>query len=167
MNRCMSAHPALRPQWIDIRIVGQNPPPTTESGTPITIGGRRILGRPSSVVRCSLLGETSSPPVPPFSPRPVPTPQPPSPYTFKLCPTAGPGSRGLIGTIVPLLHRSQNTSTMRRRPCLLGALSARFSTVPLFTRSSFRPHFDCSVYSRGGHRAVLPMYDSAPQPCPS
>jgi len=101
---------------------------------------------------------------------PVPRPPPlPSatipPYTPKPCLTRTPGTSR--GPIITMLHRSRNTIMSRRRPRLLEASLAQFSTVPPPTRSSIRADFICSVYSRGGHLAVLPMYGGALQPCPS
>jgi len=100
------------------------------------------------------LGETSSPPVPPFPPPNLPHQNPPSPYISKPC----------RGPIILELHRSQNTNTLQRRPRLLEASSARFSMVPPPIRSPIHAHVDCSFYPRSDHHTVLPMYGGTPQP---
>ena len=112
-------------------------------------------------VRRGLDRETSSQPVPPF---PVLFPSATiHPHTYKPCLTPGISH----GPIVPLLHKSQNTPTLWRRPRLLEASSAQFSTVPPPIRSSIRAHFDSSVDSRFTHLVVFPMYSGARQPRPS
>ena len=78
----------------------------------------------------------------PVRSRPILCPNPP--YTYKPCPTPGMSS----GPIVPLLHISQNTPTLRRRQRLLEVLSAQYSTVLPLTRSSIRAHSNSSVYPR-------------------
>jgi len=112
------------------------------------------------MMRRGLHEEASSLPVPSFPRSPVPPSPPRRSSTHKPCPAPG-FSRG---PTVPLLHRSQNMTTLRRRPRLLEASSARLSTVPLPTRSSICAHFDCSVYSRFTHLVIPPMYGGAPQP---
>ena len=142
------------------RLAGRNPLPTTGSGTGTSCHYTRWKAYPGHVILSGKAWHTWGDYFSTHSPIPHSQSQPPSPYTSKPCMTTGLRR----GPITLGLHRSQNTNTLQRRPRLLEASLAQSSTVPPPTRSSIRAHFYCSVYPRGGHHTVLPMYSSTPQP---